>query len=409
MRVLLSAYACEPNRGSEHGNGWNWPTHLAAIGHEVWVLTRPRSRAAIQQQLAAHPIPNLHPVYVDIPPAVKPLLHGLPGVYIQYFLWQRAAYQVARALDVQHSFDVIHHVTWSSLMGGSLLWRLGKPFVFGPVGGGQTAPAAFKAYFNGQWRQEGTRNFLTRYVVPFNFLTRQLLRAANMILATNEDTVTLARRMGANNVQLFLDTGLPDHFFLDRSAPTEIPFPSSASQRELKILWTGRLYPRKALSLTLDVLSRVRVPFTLTILGDGPQGASLPDWIQSYGLDGNVNWRGRVAWSEVQEAYWDHDLFLFTSLRDSCAAQLLEAMANGLPIVTLDLHGARHLVPDAAGVKVAVASPEETVRDLAHAVEDLFHHPEKRVAMRQAGLEAARAHEWSRRATTMSNLYQTLV
>lgn len=40
MRVLISGYACEPERGSEPGNGWNWVWHLAELGHDVWVLTR---------------------------------------------------------------------------------------------------------------------------------------------------------------------------------------------------------------------------------------------------------------------------------------------------------------------------------------------------------------------------------
>ncbi len=408
MHVLLSAYVCEPNRGSEHGNGWNWSSHLAAAGHTVVVLTRPEHEAAIRAELAARPIPNLQFIYVALPERAKALLFGLTGVYLRYFLWQRAAYQIARQLDRAQGFDVVHHVTWSSLMGGSLLWRLGKPFVFGPVGGGQTAPPAFKTYFNGGWRQEALRTALTRHVVPYNLFTRKLLGAASLVLATNEDTVSLAERMGARRVELFLDTGLPDHFFLNGSAPDRPARPASPPE-SLRILWTGRIYPRKALSLTLDVLSRVKVPFTLTILGDGPLGSVLPDWIRDYGLDGKVDWRGRVPWGDVQEAYWNHDLFLFTSLRDSCAAQLLEAMANGLPIVTLNLHGAVHLVPDAAGIKVPVTSPEETVRALARAVDMLYHHPDIRATMRRAGLDAARHHEWSRRASVVTDLYQTLV
>ena len=45
MKVLMSAYACEPGKGSEPAVGWNWALQ-AARRHEVWVLTRgnnPRS------------------------------------------------------------------------------------------------------------------------------------------------------------------------------------------------------------------------------------------------------------------------------------------------------------------------------------------------------------------------------
>ena len=40
MKILISAYACEPNRGSEPGVGWHTVWELAK-NLEVWVLTRP--------------------------------------------------------------------------------------------------------------------------------------------------------------------------------------------------------------------------------------------------------------------------------------------------------------------------------------------------------------------------------
>ena len=59
---------------------------------------------------------------------------------------------------------------------------------------------------------------------------------------------------------------------------------------------------------------------------------------------------------------------LFTSLRDSFGSQVLEAMAMGLPIICLDLHGAHDFVPDAASLKVSIGSPGETVHNLAGAI-----------------------------------------
>ena len=47
MKLLISAYACAPNRGSEHGVGWNWTTEAHRLGHEVWALVSPAHRDAI--------------------------------------------------------------------------------------------------------------------------------------------------------------------------------------------------------------------------------------------------------------------------------------------------------------------------------------------------------------------------
>jgi len=39
LKILISAYACEPNRGSEPGVGWNWVKYVANKA-EVCVVTR---------------------------------------------------------------------------------------------------------------------------------------------------------------------------------------------------------------------------------------------------------------------------------------------------------------------------------------------------------------------------------
>lgn len=69
MKVLLSAYACEPNRGSEQGVGWGWAIELSK-SNEVWVLTRDRNQERIEKYLHSHPeyqLPSLHFIYVGVP------------------------------------------------------------------------------------------------------------------------------------------------------------------------------------------------------------------------------------------------------------------------------------------------------------------------------------------------------
>ena len=51
MRILVSAYSCEPNRGSEPGIGWEWCYQFASLGNETWAITRGASRAPIEAAL----------------------------------------------------------------------------------------------------------------------------------------------------------------------------------------------------------------------------------------------------------------------------------------------------------------------------------------------------------------------
>ena len=402
MRILLSAYACEPDRGSEPGYGWNWATHLARAGHEVWVLTRARNRAAIEPHLRAHPVEGLHVRYVGVSSWIEPVLRGQTGVFARYFLWQRAIVPVARRLHEARPFDLVHHVTWGSLTGGSMLAQMDVPFVFGPVGGGQVAPTGFREILQDGWRSESVRSAVVQHVVPRLPFLRRTLRRTTLLLATNRDTKQLAERLGARRVEFVVDSGLPPHFF-----PPSLP-ERPATNGALRALWVGRLLPRKALRLSLMALARTATPVRLTILGDGPQGEHVPAWIREFGLDDRVEWRGQVPWGAVKEAYRTHDVFLFNSLRDSFGSQLMEAMANGLPVVTLDLHGARDFVPDTAGVKVPVTTPDATATELARALDELANQPAHRRQLAAAGFRYARSFDWAAKARRITALYEQI-
>lgn len=404
MRVLLSAYACEPERGAEPGNGWNWSWHLAKLGYEIWVMTRPSGQKAIDKALASQPMPNLRFIYIDDPTWPKRYIKGKIAIFTQYFVWQKQAYSVALQLDKEYGFDLVHHVTFGSVTGGTWLWRLNKPFIFGPVGGGQVAPPAFKKYFvdQGQWRMEALRSLAVK-VVPLNPSSRRTLSRADLVLVTNRDTFDLARQLGAQRVEFFFDTGLPQEYFAQDP-------PTRSTSQEIRVLWVARLQPRKALTLALEALAKVNplIPYRLTIVGGGNLSNYVPGWIKEFGLEDRVEYRNQVPWTEVKNAYLNSDVFLFTSLRDSCPAQLLEAMSQALPVIILDHHGGRDLVPTGAGIKVPVANPTETVNALAQAVEYMFKHPKERLQMGRIGYEFAKTQTWTQKALKMNEYYEEL-
>jgi hypothetical protein len=153
LKVLLSAYACEPGKGSESGVGWNLARHLATR-HEVWVLTRANNRAAIESELARNPLPSLHIVYHDLPPWTRFWKRGRRGVQVYYYLWQLTAIRLVRRLHREVGFDVVQHGTFVKCWAPSALAFLKEvPFVWGPVGGGESAPLAL-------WPTLGLRGFV---------------------------------------------------------------------------------------------------------------------------------------------------------------------------------------------------------------------------------------------------------
>ncbi len=406
MRILISAYGCNPTKGGEGQKGWYCGHLLAKRGHEVWCLTTRWGQATLRDFQQRHPLPNLHFVFVDVPHWVEKAYVNDAGVYLHYLVWQQMALRRARVLDSQTPFDVVHHLSYGSLQLGTPLWQLGKPLLLGPVGGGQFPPAQFRSFFHGHWNKELLRKQISHLLRRFNPHARQAARRAALVLTTNRETRDMARQMGAQRVAYFLDAGLPAHFFSDKRTPQ----PAQASPT-LRLLWVGRILPRKGLSLVLAALARVPadVPFSLTIIGHGPLDGSVEEWIRGAGLEDKVRWLGKKTWPEVRAAYQQHDAFIFCSLRDSFGAQLLEAMANGLPVLTLSLFGGRDVVPPGVGIKVPVADPDTTLGAIAQGVVHLARHPAERQQMGERGHAFAQTHMWQAKVRRFEAFYLEII
>jgi len=399
MRLLLSAYACRPNAGSEPGVGWNWATHLAARGIEVHVLVAKRNQEPIEEGLRLNPIANLHFTYVPTTLEWSKKNEGL-----HYVAWQFAALKAARELTGKFDFQLAHHVTYASLHVPSQLWRLGIPLVFGPVGGGQIAPASMLPYFGAERSREQLRSWVTR-ALRWSPPHRHWLKQMSFVLAANHDTLNMVRSFGCTRASLMCDTAIPADYFAEE--PRNFGEPNGV----LRLLWAGRMLPRKALPLALDAMKVTQQDVTLTIAGDGMDPATVHRMIQDRNLEQRVFWRGsRLTFQELRTAYGQHDAMLFTSIRDSFGSQILEAMAMGLPVISLDLHGAHDFVPDEASLKVPVGNPAETVSNLAKSIAEYASFAAGRKnQMSKHAWTFAKTLSWPTRAAFAEALYREVL
>lgn len=362
-KIILSAYSCDPSKGSEPGNGFNWADQLAKYGHKVYCITTSKGKQPIEE--ARKNNNNLEVAYIDLPFGLDRIYFWTKlGMYTHYLAWQWLAYKHAKKVHKKRNFDLVHHVTWGSLQQGSFMYKLPVPLIFGPAGGGQKAPEAFKDYFQEHWATEVKREKISTILQIMNPACRKMVKKAKVILASNKDTVKMAKQMGANNVVSILDVALPKAFF-EKAKPK-----LKENSEEFKLLWVGRFLPRKGILLVLDVMKELEdhSGITLTVVGDGDMRDAFLNQLKAYGLENKVSWVGKVPFDEVSSYYANHDAFLFTSLRDSGGVQLIEAMAFGLPVITLNLHGQGLMVNKNRGLKSSVEHPKKTIKELSEGI-----------------------------------------
>ncbi len=396
MRVLLSAFACRPGHGSERGNGWHWAGALADLGHEVTVLTTSRHRDEV---LASRP-QGVDFRFIDIPASPLPRSLELLGPYRVYRRWQDAA--LRHVAPQAQQYDVAHHVTWGGLHQGSMLWRLPIPLVYGPVGGGQTAPGEYWRYFGRDWPAEMVRTAAAGPFLKLIGRCRKTVQKSAVTLVNNSETAAACRRLGAADIRYMLADGLSTDWISDpRSQPRGTPV----------VLWVGRLLSRKAPTLAVEAFAELRqtMPARLIIVGDGPLREQVRATIKRLGLTQDVQMLGWVSWGETKSLYDSASVLLFTSLRESFGAPFIEALGRGLPAVALDLSGIADADVGSAGLKVALPPrPVDLPRGLGSALQTILCDGEWE-SRSVAGVKWAAEWVWPVKAATATQIYREVV
>ena len=336
-RILLSAYACEPGKGSEPEVGWLWATELADAGHEVWVITREANRHAIEMGLREPAKPRLHFMYCDLPQWARRWKRGARGVHLYYALWQWGAYLAARRLTREVDFDCVHHVTFVGVRAPSFMGLLGLPFFLGPVSGGESVPKALRAGMTrrAKWR-ESVRDVANRAIHADPIMRSSFRRAERILLATPE-SLRLVPATFQEKCTVQLGIGLSREYLGWTGRKRKTP------DSRLRLLYVGRLLEWKGLDLAMHAIRRLRdrgVRVRFTIVGDGPAREALQRLAAELGVEQDVRWVAWLPHDQLHEHYYQHDALLFPSLRDSGGMVVLEALAHGLPVVCTD-RGAR--------------------------------------------------------------------
>jgi glycosyltransferase involved in cell wall biosynthesis len=403
MKILLSAYACEPGQGSEEGVGWNMALAIARH-HEVWVLTRTFSRLAIETELVCNPVANLHFIYFE-PLNWSADWKGKQGaVQLHYYFWQIQAYAAGQKLYQQINFDIIHHVTYVKFWSPSFLALLPVPFIWGPVGGGESAPKPFWRDFSLRAKTYEILRDLAQRVGERDPFTRLTAQRSILAQATTEDTAKRLRALAAKNVQVFSEAGLSQS---EIACLARIPIQDRAP---IRFISTGRLLHWKGYHLSLQAFLQANLPNAeYWVLGDGAERKRLQAMVEDRKASHLIKFFGRLPRHEVLQKLQECHVLVHPSLHDSGGWTCLEAMAAGRPVICLDLGGPAVQVTQETGIKISAHDPAQTVQDLATAMTTLAHNPELRVRMGQAAKRRVNeVFTWEIKGRYFSQIYQEI-
>lgn len=398
-KILLSAYACEPNKGSEPGVGWHWALEIEKLGHEVWVLTRKNNQQRIEEYLQNNTKPKkLNFIYYDLPKWLSWWKKGGRGVYLYYFLWQFGAFLKARAAHKINNFDKVQHITFVTVRQPSFMGLLGIPFVFGPVGGGERAPYNLRKCFGLKgWVKDFVRDIANLLVKldPFMYVT---FATATNIYVTSEQTKKLLPSIFQDKANVHLAIGF------DGEIAKQVETKST-----LNLLYVGRFEAWKGMGLGIQAFAKLLIKFpnaNLTMVGKGPSKEQWQQLAVKLSIAEKITWIDWIEQEELAKLYKSHDLFIFPSLHDSGGMVVLEAMSYGTPVLCLNLGGPGVIVDDSCGIKVYVddRNEESIVNELCQAISSFALNAKLRDLLAQGALAKAKAMNWK---AVVNGVYKT--
>jgi len=380
MKVLLSAYSCLPNAGSENAVGWKWALGIAACGHHTFVITRAAYRNAIETACEKDSIQNPQFLYYDMSPTIQKLYKIPLGNYVHYLLWQYTAAKVAVRVHAKERFDLVQHITWGNFRLPSFMWKLGIPFIFGPVGGGESTPKKLRRGLGMRGRVWDFLRRTSNLLLTRGPLMRSTYAHATQIVATTNETLREIPAPYRQKVRVQQAVGIDPrgpYTSTDRSSA----HPPKARCGKLKVLFVCRLLAWKGLHLGLKSLAELDHQVKdvhLTVVGFGSDESRLKRLAQRLDLGESISWVPWLErWEDLIQLYAEFDLLLFPSLHESGGMAVLEAMSFGLPVLCLDLGGPGISVNNTCGRVIPTEdnTEEEVVRLMSACLSELLCNP----------------------------------
>jgi glycosyltransferase involved in cell wall biosynthesis len=376
---------------------------------EVWVLTQGENRKPIERALVDSTLHNAHFVYFDLPHSTR-LWRRLLGFHLMYYLWQIGAYHVAKKLHQRIGFDLVHHVTVGVYWMPSFLALLPPPFVWGPVGGGESAPLAFWSSLSIRGKAYELLRDFARRLGEFDPFLRATARKATMTFSTTDETNKRLEALSCPRVISFPQVGLPNETIRQLA---DLGDCRQSDKSPFRLLSLGRLLHWKGFDLGLRAFARFQSKFPRSeywVIGRGPERQRLERLARRLRVAESVHFWGPLPRILALEKLAQCSVLVHPSLHDSGGLVCLEAMAAGLPVICLKLGGPAVQVVEQTGIVVPAISPEQAVDGIADAMLQLAGDRSRLARMSQAAREHVEQHfSWERKGERLVSIYRQVI
>jgi glycosyltransferase involved in cell wall biosynthesis len=211
----------------------------------------------------------------------------------------------------------------------------------------------------------------------------RMLRLASRLVVPSAYLVEVFARFGLSASVVPNAVELDTFRFRERTAPAPAFLVNRNFEAHYNVAGVLRAFAR---------IQAQRPEATLTLAGDGPEGAALRALAVSLGLR-HVHFAGRVRPVDMPALYEAHDFWLNGSDVDNMPISILEAFASGVAVVSTRPGGIPFLVDDGRTGRLV---PCGDFQALAAAALGILEDPSLFARLTRAGREECARYTWPR-------------
>ena len=407
LKILINAYACSPNMGSEPGMAWNWVSNLAKYC-EVHIITEGEFQNKIETVVPKlEQGENMHFYYNPVSDEIRKMCwnQGDWRFYKYYKEWQWKTYLMAKDICSKQHIDVLHQLNMIGFREPGYLWKLSKetdiPFVWGPVDAKDKFPVA---YLGGASMKTKLfmrlKNVLTVWQLKHSKRVRQAASQASVIFSASSNSKESFKKYMAIDSPLLNETGC---------YVQERPLIDKSQKETFGVLWVGKLDFRKQLGIALQSVAIAdNENIRLHIVGGG-DAEPYKQLANTLGIKDKCIWHGAVSHDEVQSIMQNSDVFFFTSVAEGTPHVVLEAIGNNLPVVCFDTCGQGDAVNEKVGKKILLSNPSKSSQSFATILNEFEGNRNLLKQMSENCKQRQIELSWDEKAKTMVKWYEKVV
>ena len=374
LKIFVSAYACEPNLGSEIGVGWHWVIEMSKY-FDLWVLTRKSNQQTIEDWLNENELDNkINFLYYDLPPKLRFWKKGLRGVRTYYVLWQKLTNGIVKRTMEENGIDIYHMLTYGNALWPASSYGKSKFFIWGPTGVGDTIPSEYSKYYSKKGRAIEWVRRMSVKSLPLNYGFNKRCRSANLIFCKTERTKASIPNPYKKNAIVFTDVAV------EKINTPKYSIKRKESDDTIYYLAVGRFDAWRGFDLLIEAFAHASIKnpkIRLDILGNGSDKKRLEDLINKFEMQQFITLTGQVPKDEYYRKIANCDVVVNPALKEGAVTTAFDSMSFSKPLICIDTGGYTAYFNNEYSVVIPRTSRIEVIERLSEGIIQLTNKEER--------------------------------